>query len=157
MLNAGKIRLMTDLAIYEKKNGDTVFKVNNFYKSDYIVGGLISAFARYTFCGILCLCFTVLFRTDVFFARINAEGVSKVFTEIGILYAAGLILYLLIAYSIYSSRYKRAKRGALLYATKLKRLGRRYCGQESAAMEREAERSAAPAPRQEAPGRSRRR
>ena len=36
MLNTEKIRLMADLAIYEKKNDDTVFKINDYYKGDYI-------------------------------------------------------------------------------------------------------------------------
>lgn len=128
MLNAGKIRLMTDLAIYEKRNGSSVFKINNFYKSDYIIGHLIASFARYTLCALLLMAAAFFFQTDVLFARINEEGFSGVFTEMGILYGAGLLAYLLITYWVCSARYKKAKRGTLLYATKLKRLSRKYCG-----------------------------
>ena len=129
MLNTGKIRLMTDIAIYEKKHSDSVFKVNNYYRGDYIVANMAAAFVRFTLCAILVLIFVVLFGTDVFFEQVNEEGISAVFTQIGIMYGAGLFLYLLLAYRIYSGRYKRAKRGVLLYATKLKRLSRKYCGE----------------------------
>lgn len=128
MLNAGKIRLMTDLAIYEKKHGDSVFKINNFYKSDYIVSNMISAFARFTLCFLLLLIFAVVFQTDLFFGKINAEGAETMFKDIGVLYGSGLLIYLIIAYNVYASRYKKAKRGVLLYATKLKRLSRKYHG-----------------------------
>ncbi|MDO4265146.1 MAG: hypothetical protein Q4C63_01590 [Eubacteriales bacterium] len=127
MLNMGKIRLMTDIAIYEKKHSDSVFKVNNYYRGDYIAGNMAAAFVRFTLCSVLVLIFVVLFGTDVFFEQINEEGISAVFTQIGLLYGAGLLLYLLIAYNVYSRRYKNAKRGVLLYATKLKRLQRKYC------------------------------
>lgn len=127
MLNTGKIRLMTDIAIYEKKHSDSVFKINNYYRGDYIAGNMAAAFVRFTLCSVLILIFVILFGTDVFFERINEDGISAIFTQIGILYGAGLFLYLLIAYRIYSVRYQRAKRGVLLYATKLKRLSRKYC------------------------------
>lgn len=126
MLNAGKIRLMTDLAIYEKEHGDSVFKINNYYKSDYIMSNLIAAFFRYTVCAVLILLFAVLFGTDVLFTQVNEKGITAVFQEVGICYGAGLLVYLVIAYRIYSVRYQKAKRGVLLYATKLKRLSRKY-------------------------------
>lgn len=126
MLNAGKIRLMTDLAIYEKEHGDNVFRINNFYKSDYLVSNLVSAFARYTVCFFLLLIYAVVFWTELFFSQINAVGISDMFVRLGVLYGGGLLLYLLIAFKVYSARYKRAKRGVLLYATKLKRLIRKY-------------------------------
>ena len=126
MINAGKIRLMTDLAIYEKEHGDSVFKINNYYKNDYILSNLIAAFFRYTVCAVLVLLFVLLFGTDMFFIQVNEKGISAMFAEIGACYGAGLLLYLIIAYRIYAVRYQRAKRGVLLYATKLKRLSRKY-------------------------------
>lgn len=126
MIDAGKIRLMTDLAIYEKEHGDRVFKVNDFYKSDYIVSNLIAAFVRYTICAALLLLCALLFQTELFFGRINEEGITEVLIRIGICYGAGLLVYFWIAYTVCERRYQRAKRGVLLYASKLKRLQRKY-------------------------------
>ena len=36
MISKDKIRLMTDLAIYEKRHEEDVFKINKYYKADYI-------------------------------------------------------------------------------------------------------------------------
>ena len=68
MLNAEKIRLMTDLAIYEKKNDEKVFKINDYYKGDYISGHLIWAFIRYS----LCFAFMLVAAFFLDFAGINS-------------------------------------------------------------------------------------
>lgn len=134
MLNAEKIRLMTDLAIYEKQNAKTVFQINSYYKEDYIAGQLLSAFMRYSLCFLLVFCAYLLFHLDSFFYNINLRGVTETMNLVGILYGAGLLLYLLIAFLLAKKRYEMARRGILLYAAKLKRLSRK---EDRAALERE--------------------
>ena len=126
MLNTEKIRLMADLAIYEKKNDDTVFKINDYYKGDYISGHMISAFLRYSLCFAVILAALFFMDSAGFFRLLNEEGTGTVIEKVAMIYGAGLVLYLIIAYRVSASRYKKAKRGVLLYATKLKRLGRKY-------------------------------
>lgn len=126
MLKKEKIRLMTDLAIYEKKYENDVFKINKFYKSDYIFWHLLLAFIRFTACFLICLMLYVIFRSDSFFYDINVNGIMSIFTKLIIYYAVGLVIYLMISAGVYSARYKRARKGMLFYATKLKRLARRY-------------------------------
>ena len=126
MLNKEKIRLMTDLAIYEKKNRNTVFQVNNYYRHDYIMGQLLGAFVRYVMCMLICFVLYLIFQAGELFYNINVSGISKVLQEIGGIFIIGLFIYLIIAYVIASKRYDASKRGMLLYATKLKRLGRKY-------------------------------
>ena len=126
MLNAEKIRLMTDLAIYEQKNKHTIFEINNYYRQDYIAGQLLAAFVRYTFSYLVGFCIYVMFRMDTLFYNINLNGVSAMMKRFGFIFAAGLLCYLAIAYAVSSARYGAAKRGMLLYATKLKRLGKKY-------------------------------
>ena len=117
MLNVEKIKLMTDLALYEKHNRRAVFEINNYYRHDYIMGQLLGAFVRYLIC---------IFRAGVLFYNINVSGLSMVLRQLGILFGGGLLIYLVITYIVASRRYNRAKRGILLYATKLKRLDRKY-------------------------------
>ena len=62
----------------------------------------------------------------VLFYNINVSGLSMVLRQLGILFGGGLLIYLVITYIVASRRYNRAKRGILLYATKLKRLDRKY-------------------------------
>ena len=126
MLNVEKIRLMTDLALYEKHNRRAVFEINNYYRHDYIMGQLLGAFVRYLICMALCFILYLVFRAGVLFYNINVSGLSMVLRQLGILFGGGLLIYLVITYIVAARRYNRAKRGILLYATKLKRLDRKY-------------------------------
>ena len=126
MLNVEKIRLMTDLALYEKHNRRAVFEINNYYRHDYIMGQLLGAFVRYLICMALCFILYLVFRAGVLFYNINVSGLSMVLRQLSILFGGGLLIYLVITYIVASRRYNRAKRGILLYATKLKRLDRKY-------------------------------
>ena len=122
MLNLEKIRLMTDLALYEKKHKRSVFEINNYYRHDYIMGQLLAAFVRYIICVTLCFLLYLVFQAGELFYNINVEGLASVLNRLGYYFLAGLIIYLIIAYIIARKRYKYSKRGVLLYATKLKRL-----------------------------------
>ncbi|HIU78900.1 MAG TPA: hypothetical protein IAB09_05715 [Candidatus Avilachnospira avicola] len=126
MLDIDKVRLMTDLAVYEKKNSRTVFEINNYYRHDYIMGQLLGAFVRYLICMPLCFILYLIFQAGALFYNINVSGLTSVLTDLSRYFLAGLAIYMLIAFFIASARYKRSKRGMLLYATKLKRLGRKY-------------------------------
>lgn len=126
MLDIDKVRLMTDLAVYEKKNSRTVFEINNYYRHDYIMGQLLGAFVRYLICMALCFILYLIFQAGALFYNINLSGLTSVLTDLSRYFLAGLAIYMLIAFFIASARYKRSKRGMLLYATKLKRLGRKY-------------------------------
>ena len=126
MADIEKIRLMTDLALYEKKNQKRVFKINNYYRHDYIMGQLLGAFVRYLICMPLCFILYLIFQAGALFYNINVSGLTSVLTDLSRYFLAGLAIYMLIAFFIASARYKRSKRGMLLYATKLKRLGRKY-------------------------------
>ena len=126
MVDLDKVRLMTDLALYEKRNSRTVFQINNYYRHDYIMGQLLGAFVRYLICMPLCFILYLIFQAGALFYNINVSGLTSVLTDLSRYFLAGLAIYMLIAFFIASARYKRSKRGMLLYATKLKRLGRKY-------------------------------
>ena len=126
MLKKEKIRLMTDLAIYEKRYEKDVFKINKFYKSDYIFWNMLLAFVRYTACFVVCFLIYILFQSDSFFYSINVDGIMSIFTRLTVIFILGAVIYLFIAAGVYSAKYKRARKGMLFYATKLKRLARRY-------------------------------
>ena len=121
-----KIRLMTDLAIYEKRHEEDVFKINKYYKADYIFWNLLLAFLRFTVFAVIVLAINMVIRPDVYFYNINLNGIAAMLRQVLAYYLIGLIIYLVISYNVYLSRYKKARKGMLFYATKLKRLARRY-------------------------------
>jgi len=126
MLQQEKIRLMTDLAIYEKRNASDVFKINNYYRSDYILWHILLSFVRYTLCALILLGLYIVFKADTLFYNINLSGIQETLLHIARLYITGLAAYLVITWIVSDRRYKKARKGILLYATKLKRLARRF-------------------------------
>ncbi|MDO4438237.1 MAG: hypothetical protein Q4B86_02170 [Eubacteriales bacterium] len=126
MLKPNKIRLMTELAIYEKNRKRDVFDISNFYENDYIAGQLFSSFVRYTICAAFVFTLYVFLNSEFIFTKINVDGAGSVFLKSFVAYIIGLAFYMMITYFVSTKRYKNARRGMLLYASKLKRLGRKY-------------------------------
>ena len=48
MLNEDKIKLMTGIALFEKREGKRIFPVNRFFRSDYISRHMFRSFFSYT-------------------------------------------------------------------------------------------------------------
>lgn len=126
MPNKDKIRLMVDLAIYQKNHDKDVFKINSFYKSDYIFWNTLQACIRYTFAFLICMVLYVVLRADVLFYNINSNGIYETLHGVGILFIAGFVIFTLLGVIIYSYRYNKAKKGMYFYASKLRRLAKKY-------------------------------
>ncbi len=126
MVDQEKVRLMTSLAAFEKRNAGRAFKINSYYASDYIAGHMISSFVRYTLCFLVLFSLYVLLRVDTLFYNINLNGIKEMLIKLGWLYAAGLAVYLVITAAVCAGRYRRADRSIRLYSAKLKSLARRY-------------------------------
>ena len=64
MLNEEKIRLMTGIAMFEKKMMKESIPANRYFKSDYVGSHLIRSFIAYSLTVCLCLVLWVLYRFD---------------------------------------------------------------------------------------------
>ncbi len=126
MVNVEKVRLMTDLAVYEKKNKRTVFQINNYYRHDYIMGQMVGALVRYVSCILICFVLYLAMQAGELFYNINVSGLASVIEGLAKSFFAGLAIYEVIAFFVASKRYEHSRHGMLLYATKLRRLGKKY-------------------------------
>ena len=117
MLNEEKIRLMTGIAMFEKKMMKESIPANRYFKSDYVGSHLIRSFIAYSLTVCLCLVLWVLYRFD----DLISLGVRLVFY-----YAAGLLAYLVVTWKIYSRRYDEAAGRLKIYQAKLRRLDKKY-------------------------------
>lgn len=126
MLNEEKIKLMTGIAMFEKKEGKKIFPLNRYFKSDYISSHLMAAFFGYTFCCCLAAVLWSLYHLEQLFNSLQVDMLLGLAKRFALLYAAGLLIYLLIAFFVYRRRYEYAKGGLRVYVAKLKRLEKRY-------------------------------
>ncbi len=126
MLNEDRLKLMTSIGMFEKKEGKRIFPVYRYFRSDYIGKYLLRSFLGFSFCWVLGTALVVLYKAEDILGTLNFNeiaGYGK--TYIGA-YLAGLAVYLLITYWVYWRRYEYASRGMKVYVAKLKRLEKRY-------------------------------
>ena len=126
MLNEEKVRYMTELAIFEKNEGKKIFPINRYFKKDYVGGQMFRSFFGYTFCYLLFLLMWVLYKLDELLNEMSIDEILDAAKKWGVIYAAGLVLYLIVTWIVYSKRYDYAARSQTMYTSKLKHLVRRY-------------------------------
>ena len=80
MLNEEKIRLMTGIAMFEKKMMKESIPANRYFKSDYVGSHLIRSFIAYSLTVCLCLVLWVLYRFD---DLLNAMAVDDLISPRG--------------------------------------------------------------------------
>lgn len=126
MLSEEKIKIMTNLAMFEKHEGKKIAPAYKYFKSDYVSGKLMRSFFGYTVSFILCLALWVLCFVEQWLTTMDFGTVLDYGMQIGVIYIAGLAIYLIISLVVYSKRYNNASRGIKVYLAKLKRLDKRY-------------------------------
>lgn len=126
MLNEEKIRLMTELALFEKKHSSEMKTVNQYFKNDYISRSLIRGFVSYTLCSILLFGMWILFNVEVVLSSIGMEELKGLAFRGGALYLGGLFLYAMLTILVYGKRYDREEQMNRIYIVKLKHLDKRY-------------------------------
>lgn len=126
MLNEDKIKLMTGIAMFEKKEGRRIFPINRFFQGDYISRHLFQSFFSYTICYFLCMVVWVVYNVEKILNAMTVEEIIATGQDMAFFYAAGLFFYLIITWFVYRRRYEYAKRGMKVYVAKLKRLEKRY-------------------------------
>lgn len=132
MLNEDKIKQMTEIATFEKKEGKWIFPLQKYFKEDYVSRHVFSAFFGYSLCYVLCVMIWALYHIDSLLNASAIEDMVSLAWKVGILYFAGLVVYLGITAAVYKKRYEYGARGMKLYLSKLRRLDRRYDIQEKA-------------------------
>lgn len=126
MLNEDKLRLMTGIAIFEKREGRKIFPVQRYFRGDYISKHLFRSFFSYTFCTVLVVLIWILYNSEKLLNTMNLDEMIAAAKGGILFYLAGLAVYLIITYRIYRKRYEDARRGMRVYLAKLKRLEKRY-------------------------------
>lgn len=126
MLNEDRIKVMTDLAVFEKKHGRENEIASRYYKGDYISYNMIwSAIMSTIAFGIgLLLFFGINFET--YMEQMHKMNLPQQGKNIIILYVVFLTIMLTISYFVYRRRYMRARKGLKKYCDKLHELEKIY-------------------------------
>lgn len=126
MLNEEKIRLMTDIAVFEKNNGRRMTGITGYFKSDYISRNMMRGFLSYSLCCVLILVIWALFNMDIFLSTLGLDALVSLTKRVVIFYVTGLAIYMALIYKVYAKRYDYEARKNRIYTAKLKHLDKRY-------------------------------
>ena len=126
MLDKQKVKLMTDLAIYEQNEGKEDLKINEYYRKDYAEFHTICSVIWVTlgYAGVVGL--GVFVALD--FLLVNLSKTLIVTLVLGIAggYVMILIVYVLLAQYLFRQKHKEAKERVRLYNEDLTELLKMY-------------------------------
>jgi len=126
MLNEDKIKLMTSISMFEKKEGRYLTPVKRYFKGDYIGRHMLRSCMGYTFCWLLGVALLLVYNAQEIFAMMNLDAVREYGVWFLVSYIGGLFIYQLITAIVYARRYAHGVRGMKVYVARLKRLEKRY-------------------------------
>lgn len=128
MLSEEKIKIMTNLAMFEKREGRKIFFAGRYFKGDYVSSKLLRSFFSYTFSFLICLVLWGLYHMEQWLKTMDLRIVTGAGVKIGVVYVIGLVIYMGISIYVYVRRYEYASRGMKVYLSRLKKLDKRYEG-----------------------------
>ncbi|MCI5649378.1 MAG: hypothetical protein ACI4EG_08185 [Fusicatenibacter sp.] len=119
MLNEKRVRQMTKLALYEKKEGKEAQKISRYFRSDYIGVSLLKNFFAATFGYLLVLGFMILYHIQWIMDEVDSINLVFLIGCIVASYLCFLALYSAIVYGIASARYAAAQKSVKEYCQEL--------------------------------------
>lgn len=126
MLNEDKIKLMTGIAMFEKKEGKKIAPANQYFKGDYITRNLFRSFFSYLICYLLGTIVWLLYSFEDLMNIVDTDVILEIAKGYILFFVGGLLIYLILSAMIYGRRYSYASRENKIYLAKLKRLDKRY-------------------------------
>lgn len=122
MLNNRKVRLMTQLAIYEKKEGKEDIRLSKYYKSDYARFGVLRTALAVTFSYIFILAIIAFYNLEFIIENVMKFDYIVLGKRILAIYLAIMAVYLICAMVGYSFKYKASRKKLGKYYRMLRKL-----------------------------------
>ncbi len=122
MLNEDKIKLMTKLAVYEKRTGKKTMKMTKYFRSDYISWNIIKTALAVTIAYAMMAGIWLLYHMEEYIAELYSMDFAVLIRSFLVSYIQLLVVYLVAAFLIYQIKYTLAMKSLKRYGTTLKRL-----------------------------------
>lgn len=122
MLNDQKIRLMTRLAIYEKRHRISKNNTVKCFKTDYVTYGMLRTMLCVTIAFLLCVVLFFMYNAQEFMEKMNSLDYAALGKTLFGCYCVAMAVYLVIALVVYCYKYDKAKGEVKRYFNNLKKL-----------------------------------
>lgn len=122
MLNENKIGLMTRLAMYEQGEGKDALKSNKYSKSDYVSLKMINTAITVTIAYFMIVSLWIIYKIDEYVADLVNLDYFNMGIKLLVIYVIVLVLYMFVAYMVYSLKYIKMQEMNKKYSDNLKDL-----------------------------------
>ena len=126
MISEKKVKLMTRMASYEKNKGKEDFKINGYYRKDYVSIKRLYTFFWVTIGYVLALALVFMAGFDAWMDKMSMSLIIAAGSVVVAGYIALLIFYILITNRVYNRRHKDARTRVKKYNHDLTRLLKIY-------------------------------
>lgn len=122
MVNEEKVRLMTRLAMYEQSTGREDLEKGKYFKSDYVKYNCLKTLVSTTILYVVVVATYIYYNMGELVTQLVEIDLFSVAYKILIAYALVCIFFMVVAWFLYSYRYKKAKPHIIIYNQNLKKL-----------------------------------
>lgn len=122
MVREENVKLMSRMAIYEKREGRSEIQINNYYKGDYIRINTLKTIVSATAAYVLLFILVVVYKMDYLLANIFKMDYRKMVVIILAIYVIWTFMYWLFARILYAKRYEGSRSNIIIYNHNLKKL-----------------------------------
>lgn len=110
MINEERIKIMAKMSMLEESKGRELLDIGTYYRSDYISVFMIKTLLATTTAFVLLFGLWAVYQWDFFMKNMNKLDLIFLGKEILICFICYSIIFQIIAYGVYTSRYRRAKK-----------------------------------------------
>lgn len=126
MVDENKLKFISQVAIYEKKEKYSLYEVNKYFKKDYISKKMLQMFFVFTVSYVLVSLMFFLYNVQILLENVVIFDINHIIKMTIIVYILLLISFELITIIFAYINYDRMKEKEYIYLDKLKRLSKRY-------------------------------
>lgn len=130
MLSEKRIRLMTQLARYENRDGKEDLRISQYYRGDFIGLALLKNFVVTSIGYVIALALIAAYFMDYLMENIHKMNIVLLIVLIIGGYIIVMTVFSVITYATYSMKYSTAKRRVEWYGKKLAKLSDLYGKEE---------------------------
>lgn len=135
MLDEKKVRLMTKMSIYEKRDGKHDIKLAKYFKSDYVHYQLLRTIVAVTFGYLLILLLAAIYKADYLIAEAVVLDYASIARDVLVIYLMLLVSLGLLSVVGYSIAYTVSRKRLSNYYNLLKKLRKIYDEEKTSASE----------------------
>lgn len=122
MLNEDKVKLMTRVAMYEKRSGRKNMKMTKYFRGDYVSWNMIKTAVAITIAYMLIAGCWVLYHLEYLMENLYTMDLVELVRQVLVYYIAVLVGYMILSYIIYTVKYSMAMKSLKRFRSSLKKI-----------------------------------